>query len=205
MATLLMLGSSLTARGDTFVIDQSNSNANFTRNIYHLGPLGQEFTPTLQALDVVELLMDDASCSQVGSPGGSALVRIREASIAGPIIGTSATSHFPNCFVGILRFEFPSVIPLTSGSLYVIEAVYVSGNTSAAAGYDGTSTYSGGREIIEGVPHEDKDLWFREGLANFIPETKDECRKGGWQELVRPDGTPFRNQGDCIHYVNTGK
>jgi hypothetical protein len=31
------------------------------------------------------------------------------------------------------------------------------------------------------------------------------CRNGGWQTTVRADGTPFRNQGDCIQYVNTGR
>jgi hypothetical protein len=31
------------------------------------------------------------------------------------------------------------------------------------------------------------------------------CKNGGWQQLTRPDGTTFENQGDCIQYVNTGK
>ena len=37
------------------------------------------------------------------------------------------------------------------------------------------------------------------------PTSKDQCKKGGWQLLSRLDGTPFKNQGDCIQYVNTGK
>ena len=32
-----------------------------------------------------------------------------------------------------------------------------------------------------------------------------ECKKGGWQTMSRADGTPFKNQGDCVSYVNTGK
>lgn len=31
------------------------------------------------------------------------------------------------------------------------------------------------------------------------------CKNGGWQTLRRADGSPFRNQGDCIQFVNTGK
>jgi hypothetical protein len=31
------------------------------------------------------------------------------------------------------------------------------------------------------------------------------CKNGGWQQLVRADGSHFVNQGDCIQYVNTGK
>ncbi len=38
-----------------------------------------------------------------------------------------------------------------------------------------------------------------------VPATKDDCKKGGWKDLTRADGTPFKNQGQCIRYVNTGK
>jgi hypothetical protein len=38
-----------------------------------------------------------------------------------------------------------------------------------------------------------------------VPADKDACKKGGWQALTRADFTPFKNQGDCIQYVNTGK
>lgn len=34
---------------------------------------------------------------------------------------------------------------------------------------------------------------------------KDQCKNGGWQGLFRANGTPFKNQGDCIQFVNTGK
>ncbi|HUQ87278.1 MAG TPA: hypothetical protein VM096_06945 [Vicinamibacterales bacterium] len=32
-----------------------------------------------------------------------------------------------------------------------------------------------------------------------------ECKKGGWQTMSRADGSPFKNQGDCVSYMNTGK
>jgi hypothetical protein len=31
------------------------------------------------------------------------------------------------------------------------------------------------------------------------------CKNEGWQHLTRADGSIFKNQGDCIQYVNTGK
>jgi hypothetical protein len=34
---------------------------------------------------------------------------------------------------------------------------------------------------------------------------KDQCKNDGWKTLFRANGTPFKNQGDCIQYVNTGK
>jgi hypothetical protein len=37
------------------------------------------------------------------------------------------------------------------------------------------------------------------------PASKDDCKKGGWMSVYRADGSPFKNQGDCIQYVNTGK
>lgn len=37
------------------------------------------------------------------------------------------------------------------------------------------------------------------------PTSKDACKKDGWKTLYRANGTPFKNQGDCIQYVNTGK
>ena len=34
---------------------------------------------------------------------------------------------------------------------------------------------------------------------------KNNCKNGGWKDLERADGSTFKNQGDCIQYVNTGK
>jgi len=30
------------------------------------------------------------------------------------------------------------------------------------------------------------------------------CKNDGWQQLTRADGSTFKNQGDCIQFVNTG-
>ena len=30
------------------------------------------------------------------------------------------------------------------------------------------------------------------------------CKQGGWQNLVRQDGTGFNNQGDCVSYAAQG-
>ncbi len=35
--------------------------------------------------------------------------------------------------------------------------------------------------------------------------TKDQCKNDGWKTLFRANGSPFKNQGDCIQYANTGK
>ncbi len=36
------------------------------------------------------------------------------------------------------------------------------------------------------------------------PADKDECKKGGWMNLIDADGNSFKNQGDCVSYVATG-
>jgi hypothetical protein len=38
-----------------------------------------------------------------------------------------------------------------------------------------------------------------------VPTDKNQCKNGGWMTMGRPDGTPFKNQGDCVSFVNTGK
>jgi hypothetical protein len=38
-----------------------------------------------------------------------------------------------------------------------------------------------------------------------VPATTAECKNGAWENLVRTDFTPFRNQGACVAYVNTGR
>jgi hypothetical protein len=37
-----------------------------------------------------------------------------------------------------------------------------------------------------------------------VPTSADDCKNGGWQSRSRADGSAFRNQGECIKYVNTG-
>jgi hypothetical protein len=42
--------------------------------------------------------------------------------------------------------------------------------------------------------------------ASFATATTgNACKKDGWMALSRADGSNFKNQGDCMQYVNTGK
>ncbi len=42
-------------------------------------------------------------------------------------------------------------------------------------------------------------------LSAGVAGTVSACKNDGWKDLTRGDNTPFKNQGDCIQYVNTGK
>ena len=46
---------------------------------------------------------------------------------------------------------------------------------------------------------------YESGLAPGVgpPTNKDECKHNGWRTLTIP--RTFKNQGDCIQFVNTGK
>ncbi len=41
--------------------------------------------------------------------------------------------------------------------------------------------------------------------AFAFPTTMDDCKNGGWQQLVSKTFTPFKNQGACVSYVQAGK
>ena len=41
--------------------------------------------------------------------------------------------------------------------------------------------------------------------SSQAPADAGDCKDGGWEDRTRADGSAFRNQGDCIMYVNTGR
>jgi hypothetical protein len=70
-------------------------------------------------------------------------------------------------------------------------------NTSSAAAAQETFTVlrtARFGEVLRGV-----------SFTPAVPATKEDCKDSGWQNLVRADGTSFKNQGACVSYVNTGK
>ena len=42
-------------------------------------------------------------------------------------------------------------------------------------------------------------------IGGNVATNKNQCKDDGWQTRVRANNTPFKNQGDCTQYVNTGK
>lgn len=68
-----------------------------------------------------------------------------------------------------------------------------SGNAGLDASVDALSiAYGGGRVTYNFDPF-------------VTPASKESCTNGGWQSVTRADGSPFRNQGDCISYLNNGR
>ena len=40
---------------------------------------------------------------------------------------------------------------------------------------------------------------------HLVPANRDACKKNGWASVLRPDASPFGNQGDCVSFVSAGR
>lgn len=93
-----------------------------------------------------------------------------------------------------------------AGDLYAVSWLDYYGYSATAVYSIDTSTWTA-TELYDLASQLPEYIISLDGLSEYVPvpTTKDECKKGGWQCLSRADGSPFKNQGDCIQYVNTGK
>jgi hypothetical protein len=166
---LLALFPSL-ASAHAFTIDQLNDPASPSAIFINQPPLGQEFTPTLSSLSVVELMiMDSLPTDGIGS---TVTVNIRGGAIAGPVLGTS-TLVLPNAYGGgtfaLTHFDFLAPVPLVPGNLFVMELVAT--GTGFTVAVNPANTYAGGRFISLGNVVQGSDLVFREGpVLAAVPE-----------------------------------
>ena len=73
----------------------------------------------------------------------------------------------------------------------------------------GVNEGSGNPALVTAVDALHFDTPNRSVTWNFepfrVPTSGDDCKKYGWQNLRRTDGTTFKNQGDCVSYGNTGR
>ncbi len=150
-------------------LDQSNVGVPFQGFTIPGGAaVGQGFTPTSSDLDVVELQMN----SQTGL-AGSAFVRIRFGGIGGPILGVSSIETIPAgppSPLTLVHLDFAVPVPLSPGSLHVLEVVHSAGSDLGVfltPGF-GFNPYPGGTAFKLGISQPGDDFWFREGLS--IPE-----------------------------------
>jgi uncharacterized protein (UPF0548 family) len=73
---------------------------------------------------------------------------------------------------------------------------------SASAVYAGGATYG---TLPGEVSSGGSDAFLVKIVEFMTPASRDDCKDGGWERLRRADGAPFRNQGDCVSYVNIGR
>jgi hypothetical protein len=126
----------------------------------------QEFTPSLSALDTVQLSIGQSIVAPLTVSSGLAAVLIREGGANGPVIAESSSIHLPELFHGTPVFSFPKPVLVNPGGTYAFELVGFTPGAHWALGA-GTS-YAGGALYIQGISNVEYDLLFREGLG--IPE-----------------------------------
>ncbi len=189
------------------IVDQSSivdtSRAGWW-SIKTLGPVGQTFRPEFAGLDAIELWTEDqwdADCSGVGA---RLQVNLREATLDGPLVGSSSPVVLPDCFKGITFFGFPSLLTLTPGKVYAIEVLLTSGDNWGVVWQQVPDAYPRGESLVLGASGRG-DLWFQAGLRNLTPPTAAYCQNNLWQHVRRADGSTFKDQADCIQYLQAGQ
>jgi hypothetical protein len=88
------------------------------------------------------------------------------------------------------------------GTLYTNWAAFVAAHPDYRIGNDDAVAFVIADQPFRGTV---SNVQLGQGEAAGVATKKDECKKGGWADLTRANGTSFKNQGDCIQYVNTGK
>ena len=173
-------------------------------SIKTLGPVGQTFRPSFAGLDTIELWTEDQWDAECSGVGARLQVKLHEAAIDGLLVGSSSPVVLPDCFKGITSFGFPSLIALTPDKVYAIEVVVMSGDNWGVVWQQLPDSYPRGESIVLGAAS-NADIEFQEGLRNSTPLTEAYCRNNLWQHVMRANGSVFKDQGDCIQYVNAGQ
>jgi hypothetical protein len=145
---------------DEYLWDQTNDyfSPPCGQGIQPFSPIGQEFLPSFDCLEVVQLYI-------INIYGAAELVvNIYSESITGTLIGTSSTEALSGYYVGVVTFSFDP-ISLVPHTLYVMEILQTAGNEGHVGSSGGpNSTYPYGCQILSGIPVENNDLWFRKGV-----------------------------------------
>jgi hypothetical protein len=150
-------------------IDQKNDVApQQNYNISFYDPIGQEFVPLFNRVNLVQMRVGDAG-SDIG-PGSDLRVSIRENTIGGAVLGVSNNTFMPDGFAGYLNFSFPSSVNLTPRGKYVIEVqklTDVPGTGSFMLTAFNGDSYAPGSAVRSGVVMPTSDFLFREGVTDL--------------------------------------
>ena len=116
----------------------------------------------------------------------------------------------------VTPYVLPTPVAITIGTQYAIVVGCGSLTDFVLWFGDAANSYAGGQTYVTpdganwfGPVGGNADFAFQTWVAGppppAVPTNANACKKGGWQTLVRSNRTGFKNQGDCIQYVNTGK
>lgn len=165
----------------------------------------QSFVPTADHLDAVDLFMGGGGTNPV-----IVLPVTIRTSLLGPVIGSSTLTVPANLLADgtnpvVLQATFSPSVPLTPGVKYYINLGHDDGFSIGPA-FSFDDGYPDGEGFQGDFTLTGLDIGFRTYAGESgvgPPATKDACKNGGWATFTIPRA--FKNQGDCIQFVNTGK
>jgi hypothetical protein len=89
---------------------------------------------------------------------------------------------------------------LPAGEVLAVDfTLTVTGSSGALRGATGTLDFAG--SFPSGAQSASGKLTGALTLPSSTPKSKDECKNGGWRNLVDDQGQPFRNQGQCVSWA----
>jgi hypothetical protein len=170
---------------------------------------------------IVAGVQDDIAFDSINTPIAATAAGRPDCAV-NPSIGKEATVFAfqpPGCTgtactaFRALVLSFANVDPIPDGSSLYTCNVNISPGAAAGSypltvsnvgmstpsGQAITSTGTDGAIIVTGGPAPTPTAT----PAPAEPTSKDQCKHGGWRNFTFPH--PFKNQGDCIQFVNTGK
>jgi hypothetical protein len=163
---------------------------------------------TFDACVVLAAQQLDAAGTGIGSitysdPNGSFVIQVSNAKIVGNTAYLAGQVLVPNSF---------GVAPGT----WFYEVATNNGPTGTdTLGGSNFGTDPGGKMQADsamavpmpGIDTQTKNLPIINGdiQVGVIPTAKDECKDSGWKQLVNNSFVPFKNQGACVSFIETGK
>ena len=162
--SLLLAAATSLAQG--FIVDQASGTIgeNIQNSVILPGtPTVQSFTPSLSAIGFIQL----STFIQATSSGETVVINLRQDAYNGPIVSSTDPVFLINKGTAINTFYFSGNIPITQNQVYYFEPVVLSaGNWDI--GYKSPSGYDRGQLFGNGLPDNQADLWFIEGIV--VPE-----------------------------------
>ena len=142
----LMFQGVATGQG-TLVYDQQSASGGLASGgarIASQQPLGQSFTPALSGVGFVQFQFGDFA----GNLGATVSVNLREASIMGNVLATTAPVFMSNGYRGTATFYFNNNVLVAPGVTYYFQPTLISGDDTDVMGdlydYRGGTLYSQG-------------------------------------------------------------
>lgn len=201
LVVFAVLAAPIVALGHGTVDQEFSGPYQFGLRLDQPGGAGQSFTPVAENIGSVDIMLTAVESSAPADMTVSLL-----GGLSGPVLAT-VTVPLPGGVEGTpenpiqVHIEFPTAVAVVPGTQYYLWVDQVNEEYSwAAAMFD---PFPSGGGFLETFAQRGVDLGFRTYTAPTEPATIGQCQDGGWRTFTSPRA--FKNQGDCIRFVNTGK